>query len=104
MHSIFINVIDAAGNGIPGVPLYVNWGGPDGVVVTTGEKPERGPGWAVFDMFKGTYWVKVNEGTSDTTPPLTVDIPEDQMCEETGNPVANSLYHYSYEVVFQRAW
>ncbi|NPV07510.1 MAG: cyclic nucleotide-binding domain-containing protein [Anaerolineae bacterium] len=104
MHNIFINVLDPAGNGIPGVPLHVHWGGPDGAVITTGGKPELGPGWAVFDMYRGTYWVRVNEGTSDTTPPLTVDIGEDQKCEETGNPVANSLYHYSYEVIFQRTW
>jgi len=103
MHNIFINVIDAQGNGIPNVPLWVSWGG-GGVEIRTGAKPEMGPGWAVFDMFKGTYWVKVNEGTSETTPPLTVDIPEAQKCEKNGNPVANSLYHYSYEVVFQRTY
>ena len=103
MHNIFINVVDPAGNGIPGVRLWVSWGS-DGVEILTGSKPELGPGWAVFDMFKGTYWVKVNEGTSDITPPLTVDIPKDEPCPETNNPVGNSLYHYSYEVIFQRTW
>ncbi len=103
MHNIFINVVDPAGNGIPGVPLYVTWGG-DGVQVVTGDKPDMGPGYAVFDMFKGTYWVNVAQGTSETSPPLTVDIGEDQLCTETGNPVGNSLYHYSYEVTFQRTW
>lgn len=106
-HNIFINVVDPAGNGIPGVPLHVDWGG-DGVNIVTGNKPELGPGWAVFDMFKGTYWVRVDQGTSETTPPLTVDIGDDTVPESQrrcgDNPIANSLYHYSYEVVFQRTW
>jgi len=72
--------VDPAGNGIPGVPLWVDWGG-GGVAVVTGNKPELGPGWAVFDMFKGTYWVRVDQGTSQTTPPLTVDIADDSVPE-----------------------
>ncbi|NLT43819.1 MAG: cyclic nucleotide-binding domain-containing protein [Anaerolineae bacterium] len=107
-HNIFINVVDPGGNGIPGVPLWVDWGG-GGVNVVTGNKLELGgPGWAVFDMFKGTYWVRVDQGTSETTPPLTVDIGDDTVPESErrcgDNPIANSLYHYSYEVVFQRTW
>lgn len=103
MHNIFVNVIDPQGNGIPGVHLWVSWGG-DGVEIVTGNKPEKGPGWAVFDMFKGTYSVKVMDGTSDVAEGLTVDIWHDETCEETGNTTANSTFHYSYEVIFQRTY
>lgn len=97
-HHLFIYVEDAAGNGIPDVELRVYW--PDGeAILVTGRKGEH-PGLVDFPMFKGNYWIEVLDGSSDVVGPLTPDIPRDELCEETGNPVGNSLFHYSYEVIF----
>ena len=35
---------------------------------------------------------------------ITPDYQVDQRCNATGNTVANSLYHASFEVIFQRMW
>jgi hypothetical protein len=99
-HSLFITVLDAAGNGIPGVPLLIEWTG-GSQVVYTGDKPDRGPGCTDFPMYGG-YTVRVAEGTSDVTPVLSSHEPESQRCDETNDNVANSYGHYSYEVIFQR--
>jgi len=100
-HNIYVNVTDKDGNGIPGVKVWVSWG-PDGVDLTTGSKPERGPGWADFPMYKGTHSVQVKGARSEIATGITPDIPVDEPCEDS--TTANSLYHYSYEVVFQRTF
>ena len=100
-HNIYINVIDKDGNGLPGVVLWVSWG-PDGTEVTSGSKPERGPGWTDFPMFKGTHTVQVKGARSEIATGITPDIPVDERCEDS--TTANSLFHYSYEIVFQRTW
>jgi hypothetical protein len=98
-HHLFIYVEDAAGNGIPDVSLRVFW--PDKeIIVKTGSKQEHA-GLVDFAMFKGSYWVELLDGTSDVVGPLTPDIPKDVLCEKTGNPVGNSLFHYSYNVIFR---
>ena len=99
-HHIFIYVLDRAGNGIPGVEVKVIWPGGESKVVT-GTKAEH-PGLTDFAMFKGKYTLEVLGASSDVIGPLTPDIPQDQRCEENGNPVANSFYHYSYEVTFTK--
>ena len=101
-HTLFINVVDPAGNGIAGVPLLVEFGG-DSDVIYTGQKLDKGPGWAEYPMYGG-YTVRVAEATSDVTPMLSSKLPEDQRCDSTNNNVANSFGHYSYEVVFQRTY
>lgn len=99
-HHLFIYVLDAQGKGIPDVRLRVSWGGGE-VIIQTGTKMEN-PGLVDFPMFKGSYWVEVLGATSDKVGPLTPDIPQDVACEETDNPVGNSLYHYSYRVTFTK--
>jgi CRP-like cAMP-binding protein len=101
-HNIYINVIDKDGTGIPGVVLFVSWGGPTGTELTTGTKPERGPGAVDFPMFKGTHTVQVKGGRSEIAQGITPDIPIDEACDKGGG--GNTLYHYSYEVVFQRTF
>lgn len=100
-HNIYINVMDKDGNGIPWVKVWVSWG-PDGVELETGHKPEMGEGYVDFPMFKGTHTVEVMNTRSEIAQGITPDIPVAERCEETGEDFANSLYHYSYEVVFQR--
>ncbi|MDM8527033.1 carboxypeptidase-like regulatory domain-containing protein [Anaerolineales bacterium HSG24] len=99
-HHIFIYVEDKQGNGIPDVQLRVFWPD-DGVDVVTGLKGEH-LGLVDFPMFKGSYWVEILDGNGQTVGPITPDIAEDQLCEESGNPVGNSLFHYSYEVRFTK--
>ena len=101
-HVLMIDVVDATGNGIAGVPVIVEWGG-GSETIYTGQKMDKGPGWAEFPMYGG-YTVRVLDGTSDVTPMLSSKLPEDQRCDNTNNNVANSFGHYSYEVIFQRTY
>lgn len=102
-HHIFIYVRDQAGNGIPGVRLRVFWQGGEGgeAITTTGTKIED-PGLTDFAMFKGSYFVEVMDAVSQVIGPISPDIPLNELCPETGNTVANSLYHYSFEVIFTK--
>ncbi len=100
-HHIFVNVVDAQGNGLPGIRLEVAWAG-GSAEIETGRKLERGPGFVDFPMYHGTYSVRVLGARSQVAEGITVEIAEAEVCSATGNQVANSLYHYSYEVVFQR--
>lgn len=102
-HHIFAYVRDQAGNGLPGVRMKVTWQGGDGgeAILTTGTKMED-PGLADFAMFKGTYFVEVLDGLSQVVGPISPDIPRNELCPETDNGVANSLYHYSFEVIFTK--
>jgi hypothetical protein len=53
-------------------------------------------------MFKGAYSVELPGQIAEVAGPITPDIPRDELCAETGNGVANSLFHYSYEIIFQK--
>ena len=99
-HHLFIHVVDQNGNGIPGMKVRISWSGGE-AIAETGTKIED-PGLADFAMFKGSYSVEVLGVISDVAGPLTPDIPKDVLCEENSNTVANSLYHYSYEVIFRK--
>lgn len=101
-HHIFAYVHDAAGNSIPGVKMRVSWSdGGNEAILTTGTKMED-PGLADFAMFKGSYFIEVLGASSQVIGPISPDIPHAELCEETGNGVANSLYHYSFEVIFTK--
>ncbi len=100
-HHLFIYVKDADGEGMPGVRLRVAWSGGE-ASTTTGEKNHIDPGFVDFAMFKGSYTVQVLGYVSEIAGPITPDIPRNELCADTGNPVANSLYHYSYEIVFKK--
>jgi hypothetical protein len=102
-HTLFINVTDAAGNGVAGVPLLVLWDG-GSQVFTTGEKMDKGPGWVEVPLY-GAYTAQVYDGnTSEVTPWLDSHLRADERCAEINDDVANSFGHYSYEVIFQRAY
>ena len=102
-HHIFVYVRDQAGNGIPGVKVRVFWKGGSGgeAIIVTGTKIED-PGLTDFAMFKGSYFVEVMDGSSQVIGPVSPDIPRNELCPETDNGVANSLYHYSFEVIFTK--
>jgi hypothetical protein len=102
-HHIFAYVHDQTGNSISGIKMRVFWEGGAGgeAILTTGTKIED-PGLADFAMFKGSYFVEVLDGSSQVVGPISPDIPRNELCPETDNGVANSLYHYSFEVIFTK--
>lgn len=107
-HHIFIKVEDPTGQGIDGVPVKIEWApGPDGNVTVPTEtktnllgQPE--PGHIDFAMFKGNYKVEVQGGSSEFAGPVTPDYGTNEECGE--DVQANSLYHISFEVIFQRTY
>ncbi|MCB0211467.1 MAG: cyclic nucleotide-binding domain-containing protein [Anaerolineae bacterium] len=107
-HHIFIKVEDPNGQGINDVPIKVQWApGDDGHVIVPSEtkdnltgQPE--PGHIDFAMFKGSYTIEIMNGTSEIAGPVTPDYGVNEACGEDGT--ANSLYHQSYEVIFQRTF
>ncbi len=102
-HHIFIYVRDKDGRGLPNVRLRVFWAGGKGgeVFLVTGTKMQD-PGLVDFAMFKGSYSVEVLGGSSQVIGPLSPDIPQNETCTKNGNTEANSLYHYSFEVIFTK--
>lgn len=102
-HHILVNVVDAQGNGLPGIKLEVAWAG-GSAEIETGHKPEKGLGFTDFPMYHGTYSVRVLGARSQMAEGITVDIDRNEECPATGNVQANSLYHFSYEVIFQRTY
>jgi hypothetical protein len=102
-HHIFAHVRDPAGNGIPDVKMRIFWEGGSGgeAIITTGTKIQDA-GLADFAMFKGSYFIEVLDGLSQVVGPISPDIPRNELCPETDNGVANSLYHYSFEVIFTK--
>ncbi|MGQ9786501.1 MAG: cyclic nucleotide-binding domain-containing protein [Anaerolineae bacterium] len=102
-HHIFVHVIDQFGNGIDGVPIRICWGpGENDCARPITETKSRGKGWVEFAMFKGTYNVRVDGAKSMIASGITPDYQLDELCPETGNPVANSRYHASFEVIIQK--
>ncbi len=102
-HHIFAYVRDSAGNSLPGIKLKVFWVGGSGgeAIISTGTKMQD-PGLADFAMFKGEYFVEVMDGLSQIVGPISPDIPRNELCPENDNGIANSLYHYSFEVIFTK--
>ncbi len=100
-HHIFVYVMDRDGKGIPDVQVRVWWDGGGEAILKTGDKIEHA-GLTDFAMFNGAYQLTVMGASSHVVGPLSPDISRNEMCRETGNPVANSLHHYSYEVIFTK--
>jgi cell division septation protein DedD len=102
-HHIYINVVDQAGNGINGVPVKICWteNEQDCTRAIT-ETKGRGKGWIEFAMFKGTYNVRVDGAKSQVASGITPDYQVNELCPTSGNAVANSLYHASFEVTIKK--
>lgn len=107
-HHIFIKVEDPSGQGINGVPVKIQWAATaDGFVVAKTETKtnltgQMEPGHIDFAMFKGTYEVEIQGGTSEVASGITPDYGVNEACGEDGT--ANSLYHQSFQVIFQRTF
>ncbi len=104
-HHIYIHVVDINGNGLNNVPVKISWGANanDNIIAQT-EAKDKGNGFIEFAMFKGTYSVQVMSGKSQIASGITPDFQVDETCPATGNTVANSLYHASFEVIIQRTY
>lgn len=128
-HSIFITVVDTAGNPLKGIEIGDVWGNPGPV---TGHKGDDRPGEAVWDLFKNGFMVLVKNDPSAGRPvtsqvsellssndweigiPRLIEAgycPDEGTCRVQWNSGVfgegnNTLCwgHYSWEVVFQRTW
>ncbi len=115
MHNIFVTVLDAAGAPLDGVQVGRVWVPED--VKTTGAD-NKGPGKAVFDLFKHGDQVHVLNYNSETTRPLEVEdekipipeligagyCPNEDECRRLISENRLCRFHYSWEVIFQRTW
>ena len=105
-HNIFVKVLDAAGNPVDGVMVVqANRGNPGDVLdrMTSGAK---GPGQAEFIMWKlAEYMVFVanpdgSPASTDFAQPLHSNFADEEMCGDGQG--GNTLFHNSFEVIFQR--
>ena len=105
-HNIFIKVVDAAGNPVDGVVLVQTPKGEIGNVLDKSVSGTKGPGLAEFAMWKkAEYSVYVTE---DGVNPASVEIAngmnsnfgEDEQCPTADG--GNTLYHNSFNVIFQK--
>jgi len=104
-HHIFAHLVDAAGNGLNDQRIKICWGPNEGdCAFPVTESKERGKGWVEFAMFKGVYSVQVDGAKSQVASGITPDFQLDEICAENDNPVANSRFHASFEVLIQRTW
>jgi CRP-like cAMP-binding protein len=104
-HHIFIRVVDASGQGINGMTIKISKGSETYTAKTETKQNLQGqlePGHVDFAMFKGSYDVEVIGATSQVARGITPDYGINEPCGE--DAVANSLFHQSYEVVFQRTY
>jgi hypothetical protein len=105
-HHIFIWVRDQAGNGLNGVPVKIQWADTrDGFVIANTETktdlsgtPQAGR--IDFAMFKGNYWVSIYGEPGEVAGPVTPDDAVNEPCGE--DQLANSPYHKSFEIIFER--
>lgn len=90
---IEVRVVDFNGQEIPGQPILVRWNGGESRFFT-GLKPERGRGYADFDMEPDTSYVVEMPGLSDPTAPLLAD-----RCTVEGGDQTTT----SYQVYFRES-
>lgn len=106
MHHIFITVKDAAGNPLDGVVLIQANDGNSGDILDRTISGAKGPGKAEFTMWKhAQYMVFVSGGdgapaSTDFARGLNSAFTDESQCADGGG--GNTLFHNSFEVIFQR--
>jgi CRP-like cAMP-binding protein len=107
-HNIFIKVVDAAGNPVDGVMLVQTPKDQIGNVLDKTVSGTKGPGLAEFAMWKlAEYSVYV---TDDGVNPSSVEVASgmnsnfagDEMCPTADG--GNTLFHNSFNLIFQKNW
>jgi CRP-like cAMP-binding protein len=107
MHHVFVTVQDAAGNPLDGVVLIQSNDGNPADVLDRTVSGAKGPGKAEFAMWKGAqYMVFVSggdglPGSTDIARGLTSGFTDEALCDDGSG--GNTLFHNSFEVIFQRA-
>ncbi|MBN2304746.1 MAG: hypothetical protein JXQ72_09730 [Anaerolineae bacterium] len=93
---IAVRVYDRLGQGVPGMPVTVTWGGSLSDTFYTGLKPEIGPEYADFEMEPGRSYSVAIPGLSSDAPTV-----EASACETTinGQDVTGTT---SYRIDFQQ--
>jgi hypothetical protein len=104
-HHIFVTVLDAAGNPLDGVVLVQTSDGNPGDILDRTVSGAKGPGKGEFTMWKGAlYMVFVSGGdgspaSTDMARGMTSAFADEAQCPDGGG---NTLFHNSFEVIFQR--
>jgi CRP-like cAMP-binding protein len=107
-HNIFIKVVDAAGNPVDGVVLVQTPKDQIGNVLDKTVSGTKGPGLCEFAMWKmAEYSVYA---TDDGVNPASVEVASgmnsnfggDEMCPTADG--GNTLFHNSFNVIFQKNW
>jgi len=105
-HNIFIKVVDAAGNPVDGVTLVQTPADQIGNVLDKVVTGVKGPGLAEFIMWKGAQYAVyvtndgVNPASTDIARPLHPNFTDEAMCSDGQG--GNTLFHNSFNVVFQK--
>jgi len=107
-HNIFVKIVDAAGNPVDGALVVQTPKGQYGNVLDKTVSGAKGPGLCEFAMWKGAeYSVYVTE---DGVNPSSVQVADGQTSSIVGDeacPTAdggNTLFHNSFNVIFQKNW
>lgn len=105
-HHIFITVLDAAGNPVDGVLLIQAAANNFGQIMDRMPSGAKGPGEAEFTMWKGAeYAVFIanpdgSPASTEFAQPLHSAFTDEALCSDGGG--GNTLFHNSFEVIFQR--
>ena len=106
-HHIFITVLDAAGNPLDGVVLIQSNDANAGDILDRTVSGAKGPGKAEFVMWKGAQYMAFVSGgdgspaSTDLARGLNSNFTDEFECGDGGGG-GNTLFHNSFEVVFQR--
>lgn len=105
-HNIFVKVLDAAGNPVDGVPVVQANNGNPGAILDRMNSGSKGPGQAEFVMWKlAEYMVFIanadgSPASTDFAQPLHSNFADEENCADGQG--GNTLFHNSFEVIFQR--
>jgi hypothetical protein len=105
-HNIFVKVVDSAGNPVDGALLVQTPSDQIGNVLDKMVSGTKGPGLVEFIMWKqAQYAVYVsndgmNPSNSDIAQPLHPNFTDEATCSDGSG--GNTLFHNSFNVVFQK--
>ena len=105
-HNIFVKVMDGAGNPVDGVMVVQANNGNPGDILDRMTSGTKGPGQAEFIMWKlAEYMVFIanpdgSPASTDFAQPIHSNFTDEETCADGQG--GNTLFHNSFEVIFQR--
>ena len=105
-HNIFVKVLDAAGNPVDGVMVVQANNGNPGDILDRMPSGTKGPGQAEFVMWKiAEYMVFIanpdgSPASTDVAQPIHSNFVDEETCADGQG--GNTLFHNSFEIIFQR--